>query len=212
MIEFTLTKDLAKPLSRFIKPAKKVQADLTWKGDIALIGSQPCVVMQELNSHYIMVFCDVRKGDFTHFPNFFRQRFWREAAAICKQANLYDTQLLINQLTLLCEEQHYQLDRDDQEEGPITKVMEKLERLFLYEKQPLPVDGKSAFEFSFQMNTRRPKTKQIENPESPAEALGNLCLNLIEQNIQREKQKPQLIHTISDNVVTVNFAQRRKDR
>lgn len=209
MMHFNLTKELAKPLSKHLKPARLLQPDLIWRGDIALIGSDLCVVMQEQHSQYIMVMCGLRNEDFTHFPILFRDRFWREAAAICKQGNVYDTQVLAKYLNQLCEKQYYQLDPEPLEEGKLTKVMEKLERRFLYDRLPLPVDGRAAFEFSFQINSKQAKIEQGKGKLSPAEMLGNICLNLIEIRMEEEKKAADPVLFEEDNIVRVDFARRR---
>jgi len=210
MIQFNLSKNLAKPLARHLKPAKVIQPDLVWRADVALIGAYVCIVMQEQHSQYIMVLCGLNQEDFANFPQLFRERFWREAAALCRQANLYDNATLHSCLNALCEQQYYQLDPEPLEEGKITKVMEKLERLFLHERHPLPTDGKSAFSFGFQINTRLPKAAQLAGQANAAEVMGNICLNLIEAELARQAKANNPVLSVADNIVTVNFGQRGK--
>jgi len=210
MIQFMLSRHLAKSLARHLKPAKAIQPNLVWRADIALIGAEVCVVMQEQHSQYVMVFCGLSDQDFARFPELFKERFWREAAALCKQANIFDNGTLYTCLNALCEEQVYQLDPELLEEGKIPKVIEKLERLFLYEKQPLPTDGKSAFTFGFRINTSLPKAAQIQGQSNAAENLGNMCLNMIEMEVERQKQANDPVISVADNIVTVDFG--RKSR
>ena len=210
MIQIDLSKALAKPLARHLKPARILDPDLYWRADVAMIGAQACIVAQEQYSQYVMVMCGLESDDFGDFPQLFRERFFREVAAICKQAQLYDNQTLATQLAALCEEQHYQLDPEPLEEGPITKVFETLERRSLYERQPLPCDGKSAFEFSFPINSRQSRSDRANDKPSAAEAIGNLCLNLIERRLEGEKagERPVVQSTV-DNIVRVDFARQR---
>ena len=151
-----------------------------------------------------MVLCELDADDFARFPDLFRERFCREAAAICKQAGIYDNATLLQHLAAMFEAQHYHLDPEPIEEGRITKVFESLERRFLHERQPLPLDGRSAFEFSFHFNGKKPKPNGDEYKPSAAEALGNLCLNLIESRIP-----PSPVVSEIDNIVRVDFAGQR---
>ena len=209
MIEIALSKALAKPLAKHLKPTQIWEPDLYWRADVALIGSEICIVAQEQYSQYVMVLCGLSGDDFRSFPQLFRERFCREAAAICKQAGLYDNRTLTTELMALCEEQHYHLDPEPIEEGRITSVLEKLERMFLYEQKPLPTDGRSAFEFTFPINSRHPKTGPDGQQPSAAEAIGNLCLNLIEDRFANAQTKTSAVLSTVDNIVQVDFARQR---
>ena len=209
MIRFDLSKALAKPLGKHLKPAKVFEPELWWRAELAVIGAEICVIAQEQYTQYIMVLCALENDDFSRFPQLFRERFCREAAAICKQAGLYDNKTLMTQLGKLLEAQHYQLDPEPLEEGKLTKVIEKLERRYLYDGVPLPSDGRSAFEFSYPINSRKPKTQSDEQP-SAAEAMGNLCLNLIEDLIAKEQPEIPEIISSDDNIVRVDFARQRQ--
>ena len=208
MIRFDLSRELAKPLARHLKPARSGEPLLLWRADVAMIGADVCVVAQEQQTQYLMVLCGLSSDQFSHFPALFRERFWRETAAICKQAGLYDSQTLARSLGALCDQQHYQLDPLPQEEGPISKTLEKLERRFLYEDLPLPIDGRSAFEFGFELNSKLSRAARESGQPCAAEALGNLCLNLIEAEM--EISSAGAVTSVEDNVVTVDFARRGK--
>lgn len=154
MIQISVSKLLAKPLGRHLQPARILQPDLYWYAEVEMIGSYTCVVAQEQSTQYLMVLCGLSGDDFSGFPQLFAERFYREAAAICKQAGLYDDRTLTTHLAALCEEQHIHLNPEPMEEGPISRTFEQLERLFLYDRLPLPCDGSSAFEFTFPVNNR----------------------------------------------------------
>lgn len=217
MIRFELSKTLAKPLSAHLRPPQEGAVDLIWRADAALIGSDLCVVAQEQYSQYIMVFCGLRSEDFANFPQLFCDRFWREAAAICKQAGLHDTITLAKQLQAMGKEQCYQLDREPLEEGKLTKTIEKLERRLLYDRLPLPTDGKAAFEFSFAINSKKSASQQQAGQPSAAEVFGDLCLNLIDAALEAkgaQQTEDPVAHanvvSIQNNIVTVDFARQRR--
>lgn len=205
MIQIDFSKALAKPLARHLKPAQVAVPDLYWRADVAMIGAESCIVMQEQYTQYLMVFCGLKGEEFQQFPELFRQRFCRELAAICMQANLYDNKTLIAELSAICDKPYYRLDPEVIEEGKIPKVIEKLERMFLYDNQPLPVEGKAAFEFGYKINSRNPKSSDQESP-SAAEALGNLCLNLIETSLAEFEEPKPVVLSSEDNVVRVDFS------
>ena len=209
MILFNLSKQLIKPMFRHVKSVSAENADLVWRAHVALIGTDTCIVAQEQHSQYIMVFCGVSSKELAEFPEYFTNRFWREATAICQQANLYDKETITNYIKQICQEQVYRLDPEPLEEGKMTKVMEKLERRFLIERKPLPIDGREAFEFGFAVNSKVPKAEQTNNAPNAAEAMGNICLNLIELAMQREQdQVLEAITSVEDNIVTVDFSRR----
>ena len=205
MIQIKVSKTLAKPLSKHLKPLITQQPDLLWRADVIMVGADTCIVLQEQYTQYLMVICGLDKADFSEFPDFFRERFCREMMAICKQANLYDDRTLLQHLSALCAEPSIALDPDPLEEGPISNTFERLERRFLHDHEPLPTDGRSAFKFSFPLNTQRPK-QAADNIPVAAENLGNLCLNLIEE--QLENTAPKIISE-QDNIVRVDFARHR---
>ncbi|MCG8317340.1 MAG: hypothetical protein MI976_29330 [Pseudomonadales bacterium] len=207
MIQFLVTKDLAKALGNHLKPAKHLAPDLCWRGDIVQIGTQLCVVMQEQHSQYIMVFCGLSKTDFANFPLLFKDRFWRQAAALCKQLELFEVPVLTKHLSQMCEEQTFALDPEPIEEGRLMKAMEKLERRFLYERQPLPIEGKDAFEFGFHFNSRKPGPD--ENQSDANEALISICINFIEKGIEDERKANDPVLSVSDNLVCVDFSRWR---
>lgn len=214
MIQIDVSRALAKPLARYVKPVQQNLPNMIWRADIALIGSESCIVAQEQYTQYLMVLCGLSRVQFQAFPELFRTRFCSEMLAICRQANLYDDKTLAAELSTLYDDQYYQLDPEPIEEGPITRAIEKLERQFLYDHKPLPVDGRSAFEFSFVLNRRRPKpapSKRSGNREqpSPAEAMGNLCLNLIEDQLANAPTTESVVMSTTDNVVQVDFARSR---
>lgn len=207
MIQFNISKALAKPLGKFIKPAKHSEGGLIWRADIAQIGLKSCVVLEEQNSRYVMVLCGLKKGDFANFPNVFQQRFWRESAAICKRLALYDTSTLAKYLQMVGQVQRYQLDTEPMEQGRIVEVKDELERRFLRQPDLLPVDGKSAFEFAFSINNRKPTSDQMAGV-SAVEALAEICLNLIEVAMEQETSyaSRNRIAACGDNVVRVDFS------
>ncbi len=209
MMQFLLSPAAMKPLAVHRKPQPHVHPDLIWRADLKLIGADPCMVLQEQHSQYIMVLCGLTQENFRDFPTLIQDRFWREATALCKQANLFDTPVLAKHLNDLAGTQHYLPDPEPPEEGKLLKVMEKLERRFLYDRQPLPKDGKEAFAFGFQINTRLPKIPQMQGQSNPAEVLGNLCLNLVETAVEQERKANDPVVSVEDNIVTVNFGQRQ---
>lgn len=208
MIRIDISKPLAKPLAAHIGPAKQGLPSLAWRADVAMIGAQPCVVAEEQFSRYVMVLCDLGKEDFLRFPELFRERFCSELAAICGQADLHNKQTLFVELNRLCEPQHFQLDPEPLEEGRISKTIDRLERRLVLDKQPLPVDGRAAFEFTFPINAgRKGRDKGNEAPNA-AEILGNLCLKMIERQLE-SRQPEALIVSEVENVVRVDFARQR---
>lgn len=208
MIQISVSKPLAKPLGRHLKPARDLLPDLYWYAEVEMFGAFPCVVAQEQYTQYLMVFCALTEDDFSGFPQLFRERFCREAAAICKQAGLYDDQTLTTHLAALCEEQHIHLNPEPMEEGPISRTFEQLEHLFLYDRLPLPRDGRAAFEFTFPLNNRKPKGDRAMDKPRAAEAMGDLCLNLVEDRLAGAQAKPAVM-SVSDNIVRVDFARQR---
>ncbi|WP_317930495.1 hypothetical protein [Halioxenophilus sp. WMMB6] len=210
MILFNLPKELVKPLHRHIVRAPVHEADLVWRCHAALIGTDTCIVAQEQYSQYIMVFCGVTTEQFANFPQYFTDRFWREAAAICKQADLYDSATLRQQLQAIASEQVYRLDPEPLEEGKLIKVMEKLERRFLYDREPLPVDGRAAFTYSYDINSRQPTLDKAQGKPTAAEAFGDICLNLIDLRIDADREKVKAAVVASeDNIITVDFGRNR---
>lgn len=214
MMLINVSRELAKPLAKHIKPvkaldSKSLQPDFLWRAEVAQIGVDICVVAQEQYTNYILVLCGLVKDDFEHFTQLFAERIGREAIAICMQAGLYDSPTLSKYIKSLMGEQQYQLDPEPIEEGRLINVVEKLERRFIYDRKPLPTDGKSAFEFGFDINSRRPKTDQREDKPSAAEAFGNLCLNLIEIQIQAEQEKIKANMPAADNIVRIDFSRQR---
>jgi len=210
MILFNLSRELSKALFKHMtKPAG--DPDLVWRAHAAQIGGDTCIVAQEQYSQYIMVFCGVTAKDFANFPAYFLDRFWREASAICRQSPLFDVATINEHLMALGQSQAYRQDPEPLEEGKLIKVMEKLERLFLYDRKPLPYTGKEAFEFGFAINSRRPKADMDAGKPTAAEALGDICLNLIELRIleQREKVLESVISE-QDNIINVDFARNRR--
>lgn len=213
MIQFYVSKGLAKVLGPHLKPAKNMEPTLLWRAEVAQIGTDTCVVAQEVYSNYVMVFCGLGKDEFRRFPDIFRERFWREATALCLQGTSFDQGSLIHHLSALGEEQYYQLDPLPQEEGRITQVTEKLERLFLHDGEPLPIDGKSAFRFGIEVNGSKAKRAEASGKPSAMEAFRGLCLDLVEQMIEQDQnQESSNSAVISevDNVVTVDFGRNRK--
>ncbi len=206
MMRILVTRELAKALGRHVKPARNGDADLLWRADLKIIGMEACVVLQEQQTGYILLLCGLNADQFASFPQLLQDRFWRELASICQQAGLYDKAKLIESLQALATEQHYQLDPEPPEEGKIISVMEKLERRVLYDNLPLPVDGRSAFDFGFLINTRLSKQAAQNGDSNAAEGLGNLCLNLIEMRLEAENLSP--VVSIDDNVVSVDFSRR----
>ena len=207
MMRILVTRELAKALGRHVKPARTGEADLLWRADLKIIGMEPCVVLQEQQTQYILLLCGLSGEDFARFPQLLQDRFWRELASICQQAGLYDKATLIESLQALSEEQFYHLDPEPPEEGKIISVMEKLERRVLHDDLPLPTDGKAAFDFGFLINTRLSKQAAQNGDSNPAEGLGNLCLNLIEMRQEAEKVQ-SLVVSVDDNVVSVDFSRR----
>lgn len=214
MMLMDVSRELAKPLAKHIQPAKasdqrSLHPDFLWRAEVVQIGVDICVVAQEQFTNYILVLCGLTKVEFENFPRFFAERIWREASAICKQAELYDAPTLSQYLKILFDDQQYRLDPEPLEEGRLLSVMEKLERRFIYDRKPLPTDGKSAFEFGFEINSRRPKTEQRDDKPCAAEMFGNLCLNLIEMQIKAEEEKNKANMPAADNIVRVDFSRQR---
>ena len=228
MILVNVSRELAKPLGQHVRPAripelKRLQPDLLWRAEVAQIGADTCVVAEELYTGYLLVFCGLSRQDFAHFPEVFGDRLLREATAICKLAELYDSPTLVRHLKILLYEQQYVLNPEPLEEGRLVTVLETLEYQFLYDRQPLPTDSRAAFEFGYSLNTRRPKNGRQQDPPgyqpSALEALGNLCLNLMEPHIEAEQELIQTglpaadnILPDTDNIVRVDFVQQRKLR
>jgi hypothetical protein len=210
MIQFFLTRDLAKPLGKHLKPARLQASDLIWQADIAMIGTQPCVVAHEQQSNYIMVMCGLTETEFSNFPDYFAERFWREALAICMQVARHERPVLEKYLKALCQQQHFQLDPAPMEEGKISQTLEKLERLFLHEKEPLPESAREAFAFGVRINTRPRRSREQEPSLSPMDILGNICMTLIEERMAAEKQAMNPVITRENNIVRVDFAAHRR--
>lgn len=216
MIQLDISTALAKPLAKHLRLAPSQDTDLYWRADLAVVGTEPCVVAEEQQTGYVIVLCGLDREDFARFPDLFRDRLWREVAAICKQANLYDNGMLAKYLPALCEQQYYRHDPEPIEEGRILKVIEQLERRFLYDRESLPYDGRSAFEFSFAINNKKSRTDTDTNRPSAAESLGDFCLNWMEaridagEGIEPEAETSAAVTSVRDNIVSVDFSQRRR--
>lgn len=212
MMLIEVSRELAKPLARHVKPVaplvSKSPLDLLWRAEMVQIGVDTCVVAQEQYTDYILVLCGLAGKDFERFPQLIGERLWREAAAICRQAELYDTPTLIKHLKSVIDEQQYRMNPEPVEEGKLLNVIEKLERQFVYDRKPLPRDGKSAFEFGFAINSRKPKLDQLDEKPTAAEAFGNLCLNLLEIQMQVEPEKIEASKPAADNIVRIDFSKR----
>ena len=213
MMQFFVSTGLAKGLGPHVKPNKNLEPSLLWRADVAQIGADTCVVAQEVYSKYIMVFCGLDREGFRNFPELFRERFWREATALCLQGTNFEQDSLIGSLSSLCDQQHYQLDPIPREEDRIMNITEKLERQFLYEKQPLPIDGKAAFKFGIQVNGHKRQRDGQPSAPSPMELFRGACLDLVEDALEQGTfMVPSNSAVISevDNVVTVDFGRNRK--
>lgn len=213
MMMIEVSRELAKPLARHVKPAlpadSKLHPDFHWQAEVAQIGVDVCLVAQEQNTNYILVICGLTREDFERFPQMFGDRLRREATAICRQAELYDTPTLSKHLKTIIDDQQFRLNPEPVVEGKLINVMEKLERRFVHDRKPLPVNGKSAFEFGFLINSRRPKIGHEEDKPTAAEALGNLCLNLVEIQIKAELDEIEASMPAADNIVRIDFSQRK---
>lgn len=212
MIQIYLSAALAKPLSRHLQPARNLDPVLQWRADIAFIANEPCIVAHELFSNYIMVFCALSKEDFVTFPDLFRDRLWREAMAICSQSDLLDREQLGKALMTLCTLQSYSLDPEEPEIGRISKTIEKLERRFLYDKLPLPADGRSAFEFTLAINSQKAVKGERAGQPTAMETLGNLLLGQVARNLTSAEPAESPVIGIEDNIVKVDFSAQRKSR
>ncbi|RLT95007.1 MAG: hypothetical protein D9N11_15320 [Ketobacter sp.] len=213
MMQFFVSKELAKGLGPHLKPTKNLEPSLLWRADMAQIGTDTCVVAQEVYSKYVMVFCGLDREGFRNFPELFRERFWREATALCLQGTGFEQDSLIGGLSSLCDQQHYQLDPVPREEDRIMNITEKLERLYLQEKQPLPIDGKAAFKFGIQVNGHKREREGQVSARSPMELFRGACLDLVEQVLDEARHSPQekpAVISEVDNVVTVDFGRNRK--
>ena len=213
MMQFFVSKELAKGLGPHVKPVKNLEPSLLWRADMTQIGTDICVVAQEVYSKYVMVFCGLDRDGFRNFPELFRERFWREGTALCLQGTGFEQDALIGSLSSLCDQQHYQLDPVPREEDRIMNITEKLERQFLYEKQPLPINGKAAFKFGIQVNGhKREREGQVAAP-SPMELFRGACLDLVEHVLEESENSVQANSAVIseiDNVVTVDFGRNRK--
>lgn len=213
MMQFFVSKALAKGLGPHVKPDQHLEPSLLWRADVARIGVDTCVIAQEVYSKYVMVFCGLQGEGFRQFPELFRERFWREATALCLQGTNFEQDTLIGSLSSICDRQHYQLDPIPREEDRIMRVTEKLERLFLHEKQPLPLDGKAAFKFGIQVNGHPREREGRVSAPSPMELFRGACLDLVEQVLEQQQQVARVSSAVIsevDNVVTVDFSRKRK--
>ncbi|MEE2729663.1 MAG: hypothetical protein VYA55_02520 [Pseudomonadota bacterium] len=213
MMQFFVSRELAKGLGPHVKPDQNLEPSLLWRADVAQIGVDTCVVAQEVYSKYVMVFCGLQGEGFRQFPELFRERFWREATALCLQGTNFEQDTLIGSLSSICDRQHYQLDPIPREEDRIMRVTEKLERLFLHEKQPLPLDGKAAFKFGIQVNGHPREREGRVSAPSPMELLRGACLDLVEQVLEQKQHVARVSSAVIsevDNVVTVDFGRKRK--
>lgn len=213
MIQFNFSQTLAEPLTRFVKPGKHVEADLIFRAEMAQVGSETCIVLEEQHSRYIMVLNGLGKGDFTHFPKFFRQRFWREATAICKRFVQYDTATLAKYLNIVAKKQSYIGESSLLQNERLEAVIEEFRHHFLKEGKELPMDGKSVFEFSFAINSRPQESSQDNTKTNAVDAFADICLKLIEETMEKDEDEDDFSEGDSENkvvatdsnVVKVNF-------
>ena len=88
--------------------------------------------------------------------------------------------------------------------GPLLKILEKLERRFLHERQPLPVEADAALEFTFPLNCSIPRDG---SKPSAAQALAERCRILVGEQMKLEANKSVI--STEDNIVRVDFSQAR---
>ncbi|WP_018415594.1 DUF6933 domain-containing protein [Teredinibacter turnerae] len=208
MIRIDISKTLAKPLGAHIRPATSTTAEFSWRAELAIIGTERCVVAQEIFTGYVLVLCNLSADDFNSFPALFSDRLFRETLALCKQAKLYEKQELTRKLAQIVAPQQVQLDPEPIEDGKILKVIENLERRYLLEGQDLPRSGRQAFEFGLKFNNRKSSSDKPLKL-NPAQRMANLCLNLIAELPDDSPIMPEILSEEA-NIVRVDFARNRK--
>tara|TARA_B100000287_G_scaffold413218_1_gene444492 strand:- start:1191 stop:1805 length:615 start_codon:yes stop_codon:yes gene_type:complete len=204
MMQIDLTKTLTKVLFQHIKPARHPQPDLHWRTESALIGSDFCVAAQEVNTGYLMVMCGLDKHDIRYFPEYFARRMSSEIIIMCRNIGLPDNKPLREYISRMALQQFYCMDPEVVSGGPLLKILEKLERRFLHEKQPLPVEADAALEFTFPLNCSIPRD---ESKPSAAQALAERCRILVGEQMKLEANKSVI--STEDNIVRVDFSQAR---
>ncbi len=210
MMQFKLSRQLTKLLAKHMKPAKNISALFTWHAVFTTIGDNQCIIVRDANTGYVMIFCGMSEADFNHFKSLFRDRFWREASALIPNMSKQDRLIFNQHMTQICANQHYHFDPRTEDEGPLTAVIEKLERRVIIDNKPLPMDGKSAFEFTLPINSRVSKSKAEST--SALDKFRMVCAaaskDMAREATRVEDASSPILSRV-DNIVTVKFGKNR---
>ncbi len=187
MIQFYLSKDLAKDLSSL--PIEDAQAPedaddgaVIWYAHRVTIMGRKCIIAMELQSRYAMVFCGLTQPDFDNFPQIFGQRLLQEACVITQiQEPLPETdvQLLCELANEVSMEQNFACHSDRSVQSHINQVKDHLEDLVLRGGYPLPESPDDSMRFGLLANDMLRKTKNHKDDFVPLEIYADFWLGMI---------------------------------
>lgn len=208
MILFNVSQTLSKVLASHLKPAKNISPHLVWDMELIIVGAERCIIACEQQSQYIMLFCGLQGEQMRHFPEVFEDRLWREVLTLCPQLSKAEKSAFAKYLLAATEEQFYQLNPNPLEEGRFQKIIEDLEYRLIAEKMPLPIDGKSALQYTLPINGKiRKKTE-----DSALARYRELCWLMAEDCKEQARIAKELASPITgreENIVKVDFNKRR---
>ncbi len=192
MIEFKLTKDLAKDLAILPKnqaeqaPSRMAASvgAMVWYAHRVTIGRRKCIIAMESQSRYAMVFCGLTQATFANFPKLFKERLWREACAVTQlQKPLPAGEVsLISGLALeFCQQMEFSRHTDRSVQSHIRQVKEQLFYMVNDDNEPLPLTDEDAIRFGLSVNRTLRKCKGDVEYFVPLEVFRDFWLGRVQQ-------------------------------
>jgi len=180
MIQFHLTKKLAKDLKKHVQPKAEINYQaMQWYANVVTVARRKCIIAMELQSRYVMIFCGMTKEELEQFPKIFQERLWREVLALCgEEVNEDVLKKLSDQVLSLANEQNYQEGHDRSVSTHMNQVAQSLEIYVQYQGYDLPVSSAAAFEFGVRENQMIRKRKANKDYFRPIEVFREFWLHL----------------------------------
>ncbi|MEH6343621.1 MAG: hypothetical protein V7785_00915 [Bermanella sp.] len=204
MIEFKLTKDLAKDLAILPKetpsqaPSRMASSvgAMVWYAHRVIIGRRKCIIAMESQSRYAMVFCGLTQATFANFPKLFKERLWREACAVTQlQKPLPAEEVsLISGLALeFCQQMEFGSQTDRSVQSHIRQVKEQLFYMVNEEAEALPVKDEDAIRFGLSANRTLRKCKGDHDYFVPLEVFRDFWLGRVQQVLGKPIKAPEKV-------------------
>ncbi len=192
MIEFKLTKDLAKDLAMLPQktpdqsPSRMAGSAgaMVWYAHRVTIGRRKCIIAMERQSRYAMVLCGLTQATFVNFPKLFKERLWREACAVTQlQKPLPAGEVsLISGLALeFCQQMEFSRETDRSVQSHIRQVKEQLFYMVNDDNEPLPLTDEDAIRFGLSVNRTLRKCKGDVEYFVPLEVFSDFWLGRVQQ-------------------------------